>query len=159
LLNLHGVPKPIYRAYELLHHLGTERLSVAGAHETVDAWVVRDGRSATVLLTDHAQPRAEIARQRVEVSLTSAQAPTGAYIERIDEDHANAPRPCQAMGDPEYLSPQQVEQLQAASRLAKEPLEFGYQEGRIRLEVDLPPHAVAAITLAFPAEFLGKVRP
>lgn len=24
LLNLHGIPKPTYRAFQLLHHLGTE---------------------------------------------------------------------------------------------------------------------------------------
>lgn len=28
LLNLHGIPKPTYRAYELLHHLGSEMLLV-----------------------------------------------------------------------------------------------------------------------------------
>jgi xylan 1,4-beta-xylosidase len=41
LLNLHGVPKPAYRTFELLHRLGEELLPVAGSHATVDAWVVR----------------------------------------------------------------------------------------------------------------------
>ena len=41
LLNLHGIAKPIYRAFELLHRLGTEILDVEGHHETVDAWFVR----------------------------------------------------------------------------------------------------------------------
>jgi xylan 1,4-beta-xylosidase len=41
LLNIHGVAKPTYRAYELLHALGTEMLPVDGTHPTVDAWVVR----------------------------------------------------------------------------------------------------------------------
>ena len=38
LLTLHGIPKPTYRAFELLHRLGEERLPVEGNHETVDAW-------------------------------------------------------------------------------------------------------------------------
>ncbi|MGH8527754.1 MAG: GH39 family glycosyl hydrolase, partial [Gammaproteobacteria bacterium] len=35
LLNLHGIAKPTYRAFQLLHELGTERLLVDGLHETV----------------------------------------------------------------------------------------------------------------------------
>jgi xylan 1,4-beta-xylosidase len=37
LFNLYGIPKPIYRAFQLLHQLGTERLPVDGTHGTVDA--------------------------------------------------------------------------------------------------------------------------
>ena len=36
LLTLQGVPKPSFRAFELLHRLGTEALPVSGAHDTVD---------------------------------------------------------------------------------------------------------------------------
>src|SRR5205807_6793348 len=54
LLNLHGIPKPAYRAFEILHALGGRRLRVHGIHETVDAWVVQDDTKVTVLLTNHA---------------------------------------------------------------------------------------------------------
>jgi xylan 1,4-beta-xylosidase len=94
LLDLYGVPKPVYRAFQLLHGLGSERLPVVGTHETVDAWIVRKGRSITVLLTNHAQPRHDIVIQVVEVRLTDAPAPLAASIERIDEDHAE---PAQAV--------------------------------------------------------------
>ena len=147
LLNLHGIAKPVYRAFQLLHALGDELLPVAGTHETVDAWVVRKGGSITVFLTNHAQPRHEIVTQLVEVRLTDASAPVAAYIERIDEDHANPRQRWQEMGEPEYLSCSQVEQLEAASRLVKEPLGFSYENRTIRFDVDLPPHAVASITL------------
>jgi xylan 1,4-beta-xylosidase len=147
LLNLYGVPKPVYRAFQLLHGLGCERLPVAGTHETVDAWVVRKGRSITVLLTNHAQPRHDIVTQLVDVRLTDAPAPLAACIERIDEDHANPRRRWREIGEPEYPSRSQVEQLEAASRLVKEPLDFSYEDRTVRFEVDLPPHAVAAVTL------------
>ena len=32
LLTIHGIAKPTYRAFELLHELGTERLPVGGQH-------------------------------------------------------------------------------------------------------------------------------
>jgi xylan 1,4-beta-xylosidase len=56
LLNLHGIPKPTYRAFEMLHRVGDEQLPVEGEHETVDAWAVRAGNSLTILLTNHALP-------------------------------------------------------------------------------------------------------
>ena len=152
LLNLYGVPKPVYRAFQLLHALGTEQFPVVGTHETVDTWVVRKGSSITVFLTNHAQPRHAIVNQVVEVRLAGAAAPLAASIERVDEDHANPRRWWREMGEPEYLSRSQVEQLEAASRLIKEPLGFSYENRTVRFEVDLPPHAVAAVTLEFAPE-------
>lgn len=152
LLNLYGVPKPLYRAFQLLHRLGAEKLPVEGTHETVDAWVVPKDNSLTVLLTNHAQPRHEITTQLVKVRLTNSPEPRAAYIERVDQDHANAQPLCQGMSAPEYLSPLQVEQLEAASRLVKEPLGWKYEEGTVQVDVDLPPHAVASVTLEFASE-------
>jgi xylan 1,4-beta-xylosidase len=156
LLNLYGVPKPVYRAFQLLHGLGSERLPVGGTHETVDAWVVRKGRSVTVLLTNHAQPRHDIVTQAMEVRLTDATPPLAAYLERIDEDHANPRRLWREIGEPEYTSRSQVEQLEAASRLVKEPLGFSYDDRTIHFEIDLPPHAVAAVTLELAPEPLDR---
>ena len=50
LLNLHGIPKPTYRAFELLHQLGDRYSLVDGLHETVDCSVVQKESSVTVLL-------------------------------------------------------------------------------------------------------------
>ena len=72
LLNLHGIAKPTYRAFELLHQAGRERLLVDGLHETVDAWVVRKEARLTVLLTNHALPRHSIKTERGSIHLTSA---------------------------------------------------------------------------------------
>jgi xylan 1,4-beta-xylosidase len=41
LLNLYGIAKPAYRAFQLLHQLGDELLEIDGAHSTMNAWVVR----------------------------------------------------------------------------------------------------------------------
>ena len=70
MLNLHGIPKPVDRAFELLHHLGTDRLSVLGTHNTVDVWVVRGGHRVTILMTNHAQPRRPISTELVQLELT-----------------------------------------------------------------------------------------
>ena len=157
LLNLHGIPKPVYHTFELLHHLGTDRLDVHGAHETVDARVVRKERSATVLITNHAQPRHPIATELVNIQLTNAPVPSTAFVERIDETHANPRRTWTEMGEPTYVSALEVEQLKAVSRVVKEPIGWRYDGRTIHLGLDLPPHGVAAITLEFPAGALEAV--
>jgi xylan 1,4-beta-xylosidase len=152
LMNLHGIPKPAYRAFDLLHHLGTETLLVDGSHETVDAWVVRKGQTLTVLLTNHAGPRHSIKTEQVQVVLRNAPRKCYAYVERIDETHANPKRIWREMGEPEYLSAAEVELLQEASRMWKESQPCERVNDNLYLDIILPPHAVAAITVEFPSE-------
>jgi xylan 1,4-beta-xylosidase len=149
LLNLHGIPKPSYRAFELLHRLGDELLLVDGSHETVDAWVVRKGHSLTVLLTNRQLPRHPVKTEQVQVKLSNAPRGCYAYAERIDDSHANAKRAWREMGEPEYLSAAEVEHLREASRVWKEPLACEYVNESLYLDITLPPHAVAAVTVEF----------
>ena len=149
LLNLHGVPKPVYRAFELLHSLGNESLIVDGLHETVDAWVVRGVNKTTVLLTNHALPRRHIEKERVEIQLSNAPEPANAHVKRIDEDHANPQRLWKDMGAPEYLSSEQLDKLQDATQLKREAVDVEYTSERIELAVTLPADSVAAIEVEF----------
>jgi xylan 1,4-beta-xylosidase len=149
LLTIHGIPKPVYRAFELLHHLGTESLAVEGSHETVNAWVIRKKNAATILLTNHAMPRHPIQTELLNLRIANAPQPRVVYMERIDEDHANPRQLWQAMGEPLYLNALQVEQLKAASCLEKQPQPWKYEQQNIDLSISLPPHAVAAITIEF----------
>jgi xylan 1,4-beta-xylosidase len=145
LLNIHGIAKPAYRAYQLLHALGTESMPVEGTHETVDAWLVRDGSTATIVLNNFALPRHSIATETVSFSLKGASSIESATIERIDLEHANAKRHWEQMGKPEYLSPAMVATLNKASELTVETLPVTMKDGSAVFEVELPPQAVATI--------------
>ncbi|MBC7946226.1 MAG: beta-xylosidase [Burkholderiales bacterium] len=149
LLNLHGIAKPSYRAFELLHRLGAEQLHLSGTHETVDAWAVRRERDVTILLANHALPRHPIGLERVHVTLTDAAVPRSVVVERIDHDHANAKRLWDQMGAPEYLSAAAAADLHDASRLQREPQTYTYEHDTMALDIALPPQAVAAITIEF----------
>ncbi len=155
LLNLHGIPKPAYHAFDLLHRLGTELLHVDGRHDTVDVWIVRKTASAVVLITNYALPRQPIAAETVRVRVRGVPQPQGVQVERIDQDHANAKRLWQEMGQPEYLNTQQVEWLQESSRLVKEPLAYRHDGQGLDLELTVAPQAVAAITVVFVPESSG----
>ncbi len=147
LLNLHGIPKPTYRAFELLHGIGTEHSLVDGLHETVDCSVIRSDSTVTVLLTNHTTPGHSIETEHCEVRLSNLPEPTEVTIQRIDADHTNPKRLWEEMGQPEYLTEKEVEQLEEASQVLKERQRFEYEHGMLLLQADLPPHAVAAITI------------
>jgi xylan 1,4-beta-xylosidase len=147
LLTLQGGPKPSYRAFELLHRLGVDELPVDGAHETVDVWVVRGRDAVTVLLTNHALPRHPIESESVHVQLAGLLSPRNVFIERIDDDHANAKRLWIEMGKPALPTSREVKQLQVASQIVREPLHWKYEAGALHMDVSMPPQAIAAITV------------
>ena len=155
LLNLHGIAKPTYRAYELLHHVGTELLQVEGSHATVDAWMIRGDQVATILLTNYGLPRHPIEGQTVRMTVKNTVAPTKATVQRIDQNHANAKRRWQDMGEPEYLSPAALAELHAASCLQGEVQAYRFQDDVLELDVMLPPSGVASVTLEFAARDRG----
>ena len=149
LMNIHGIPKPTYRAFELLHELGNEQLTVDGLHHTVDVWVVKKKKSATVLLTNHALPKHSIKTETVKVVLNNAPKYSSACVKRVDDAHANPKKLWISMGKPEYLSAAQVEQLNEASCLIKEPLKCDSKDSQVKLEIEMPPHSVASVTIKF----------
>jgi xylan 1,4-beta-xylosidase len=147
LLNIHGVPKPAYRAFELLHRLGDEILPATGDHETVDVWVTRREARVTVLLTNWALPRHAIRAERVHLRLRGAAGIRSATVERIDADHAVAARAWREMGQPGSLLPRQVAALETASALVAVPASFQLEDDAALLELTLPPQGTALLTL------------
>lgn len=147
LLSLHGIPKPAYRAFELLHALGEERLPVIGRHPTVDAWAVFRGRDLTLMLTNHAFPRQPIGCEAVRFEVAGSGPSGRAFVRRVDDEHANAPAAWREMGAPEYPSRGQVKDLMGASRLTEDSVALRRTDGAVFVSVELPPHAVAAVTL------------
>ena len=152
LLTLHGIPKPAYRTFELLHDLGDRQLLVDGLHETVDCSMIKKDSSVTVLLTNHTTPGHSIETEEIEIRLENAGKPIEARICRVDEEHANAKRVWEDMGQPEYLSPKDVERLEEASQLVSEKQSVESIDGSIVLKTTLPAHGVAAITIDFKAQ-------
>jgi xylan 1,4-beta-xylosidase len=149
LLNLHGIPKPAYRAFELLHQVGDEQIDVSGRHATVEVWAIQKENQLTLLAVNHALPGDSISTERVEVMLSKAPELQSGYIQRIDADHANPRSSWLDLDSPEYLNIFDVERLQTASQLLKEPQSWSQAEGNVELRFVLPPHGLAAITLEF----------
>jgi xylan 1,4-beta-xylosidase len=149
LLSVHGIAKPVYRAFEILHRLGDRRLCVSGSHPTVDAWAVSGREAINIVLTNHALPRQPIKNQRVKLRLDSVPRPDSVTTQRIDDGHANPKKAWQEMGEPEYLSSSQIDELHKSAALVSEPYIYQFRDDGLDLKLDLPPHAVAAVILKF----------
>jgi xylan 1,4-beta-xylosidase len=149
LLNIHGIAKPIYRAFQLLHGLGSELLEVEGTHPTVDVWIVAQEKSATFLITNLAMPRHPIQTELIHLRLLNAPVPKATWTERIDEDHANPRALWHTMGEPEYLSAGEVEQLARASALRPEPQPWTQGQDKLEFHVTVPAQSVTAMTIEF----------
>lgn len=145
LTNIHGIPKPSYRAYELMHRLGTEQCRVEGQHQSVFCWVVLGDKVTTVLLVNLALPRHEIETEDVTISLTGLRAVQGIARATIDADHCNPKAQWQKFGEPDYPSPMQVEALVEASRLRWATLDCAIKNGGCELHATLAPQSVTAI--------------
>ena len=149
LLTLHGIPKPSYRAFELLHQLGDRQSLVDGLHETVDCSLIQKESSVTLWLTNHTTPGHSIETEELHIRLDNAPEPIEARLQRIDEDHANAKRLWLDMGRPMDLSDKDLERLEKASQVAEEKQSLRYDDGSVFLKVSLPAHGVAAVTIDF----------
>jgi xylan 1,4-beta-xylosidase len=149
LLTVQGIAKPTFRAFQLLHALGDERLMTDGLHQTVGACISRKKRDVTILMTSHALPQHPIRRERVRIALRNSPAPRSVKIQRIDERHANARRTWLALGSPEYLCSRMVAQLHGASCLRDEPCTWAYADRSTYVEVELPPDGVASVSVRF----------
>ena len=157
MLNLYGIPKPIYRAFELVRQLGDEQFPVTGDHPTLSVWACQAHDTAAsrtaVLIVNQAMPRHPIASEVVALQMSHA---TGrrvraATLTRVDDDHANPVRAWERMGSPEYLKPADVVALMAASEVASEPAPFTNVDSTVSLEVRVATQSVNLLVLEWDA--------
>jgi xylan 1,4-beta-xylosidase len=149
LLTIHGIPKPSYRAFQLLARLEGDRLEtrVDQGSPTVDAIASRGANGVTILLTNHQVPKGPIAAERVFLSVSGAPGARSAWVERIDEQHANPLRAWMEMGSPAYPDRGQIETLAKASELRREAIPGDSRDGGFSMELVIEPHSVVAVTI------------
>jgi len=149
LLNIHGIPKPSYRAFQLLSHLKGDKLAVAVEEEspTVDCTASRDEEGITILLSNHQIPKSPIEAAKVDIFVKGIEGIKSVTLYRIDETHANPKKAWLDMGAPTYLNKEQIRELIKASELTSETPGWSAEQGGIKLEVLVQPHSVTAIRI------------
>lgn len=149
LLNIHGIPKPSYRAFQLLSRLSGDRLEIVinEGSPTVDCIASHSQESMTILISNHQVPLSPIQPERISLTVKGIRGVQSSFCERIDETHANPKRAWMEMGSPTYLDRKQIQTLMRASELVSEPVDWALEENEIAIDLLIQPHSVVAISL------------
>ena len=152
LLNLHGIKKPIYSAFEMLRALGHHHYPVDQPDGNVLLWVGEksDNRFRThVLCINQALPRHPVQAEDIELLLRQrpGQRARSMTISRIDADSANPVALWQQMGSPDHLSETQVVQLKVAAAPTISALDVETQQGRTLLRFRAAPQSVNLVRI------------
>jgi len=151
LMNINGIPKPAYRAYEILHRLGKEKLPVKGKHGTVSVWVVRGDDVTTVVIVNLALPLHPIEAETVNLEFFGMAAVESAQVRRIDADHANAKAKWEMQGEPRYPGHDEVAAMIDASKLQVEAADVKVDGKVTTFEITVQPQSVTSVELRFAA--------
>jgi xylan 1,4-beta-xylosidase len=135
-----GIPKAAYRAFELLHQLGDQRM----ANESPDALVTKRGDGAIVLaLWNYAEPNEKAGQKVFRVKVTNGGAKKYT-IQIVDPAHGSALAAWNTMGKPITPTLPQIAKLIDASTLAP-PAEHALSE-----PIHLNPQGLALVTINQP---------
>ncbi|MGH9582191.1 MAG: GH39 family glycosyl hydrolase, partial [Bryobacteraceae bacterium] len=107
------IPKPAFRAFELLHELGNLRLNV----DAQDALLTKRHDGTLVLaLWNYAAPGQTVPAKTFRLVVKNAHV-THYRLRFVDPDHGSALKAWKAMGSPKSPSVSQIRELIAASQL------------------------------------------
>jgi xylan 1,4-beta-xylosidase len=134
-----GINKPSYYAFQLLHELGSQRLTNSSADVIATEGANGEVEVAAWNLVDPGQPSTE---KTIDLVFQHVPPNTRVSIQEIDENHGNVLAAYAAMGKPLDPTPEQVEQLNHASALPP-AVEKTLSAGK--LEIKLSTNALALI--------------
>ncbi|MDE4541144.1 beta-xylosidase [Thermoanaerobacterium sp. R66] len=150
LLNIYGIPKPTYRAFELLHRTGNKLLTVNQEKDSlVELSAVIDDKKLMLFIYNHNMPLNPIEDVEVSIEIRGLDRWKCAYAERIDEDHANPKKEWIKMGSLEYLDQDMIKKLINKSKLEKECVGISNEGDKKIIKLFQPKHGVTAITIEF----------
>jgi xylan 1,4-beta-xylosidase len=146
LQTIYGVPKPAFRAYELLHRAGNYRnqITTSNLAPTIDIFVATNQTHAIAFVSNWNTPGNSISTQSVSIDLSKLTRNGLGLIERIDDTHANPQQTWINQGSPTYPTKQQIADMMSASQLIQSGTSADAQG---RFTFSIPPQGVVALTV------------
>jgi xylan 1,4-beta-xylosidase len=153
---IYDIPKPSYRAFELLSRIGSEDYLVlyqeAGANDTaVDLTAVSSETDLILLLSNFDVPAKAPSGEDVCIRIDLSAVTTGpknitGILYQIDETHSNPAALWRQMGSPQYPTAAQIQELKEASELQAQLFQAPVDEkGICTIEIHVPSYGVAFI--------------
>jgi xylan 1,4-beta-xylosidase len=138
LLAENGIPKPAFAAFELLHHLGDERLAV----DSDTALVTRRKDGSLVIAVWNYAPPGESGETKTVTLRFKGEKVKRAAISRVDREHGDVQPAYEKMGAPSFPTQAQITALRQAAELRPAEVRDLRDE---ELTVTLPAHGLAVI--------------
>ncbi|MGO8795303.1 MAG: GH39 family glycosyl hydrolase [Candidatus Sulfotelmatobacter sp.] len=134
-----GIPKPAFNAFEMLHHLGDQRLAVDS-----DSAVFTREKDGSYALAIWSYARGDQGRRRpLTINLKNLES-RKAVVWRLDDDHGNVLRANAKMGSPRYPTQAQIEELRHAAQL---PEWKSYEIKNHQLNLDVSGNSLLLVEL------------
>lgn len=133
-----GIPKPAFAAFELLHHLGDERLAV----DSDTALVTRRKDGSLVIAVWNYAPPGESGETKTVTLRFKGEKVKRASISRVDREHGDVQAAYEKMGAPSFPTQAQIVALRNAAELPAAEVR-DLRDGE--LSVPLPAHGLAVI--------------
>ncbi|MCP4761980.1 MAG: beta-xylosidase, partial [archaeon] len=149
MLTIHGIPKPSFWGFKMLSKLGDERIDLPTTCDspTLEMVATKKENSIQILLYNHQVPLKPIEKESVGIEIEGINAIKEVTIERIDEDHGNPKKFWIEMDSPDYLKPEEVEDIKEKSKVIPESLEFSIENDILKINLIIPEQGVALISL------------
>jgi xylan 1,4-beta-xylosidase len=136
------IPKASFNAFALLHQLGAERIAVDS--DSAIATRRADGTLA-IAVWNYAAPEAAGAPREISLAIDGLPAGRRARITRVDRDHGSALTAWEAMGRPDFPTPDQQRELRHAGQMPPSEVRMLATGKTATLTITLAPHCLALV--------------
>jgi len=136
-----GIPKPAFDAFELLHELGDQRITILSPDALATK---RQDGTVVVALWNLVEPEATGPDKSFRLNLSGVSAKATATIRRVDAQHGDTLGAYDRMGKPRYPTQTQIKELRKDSEIG--PPETA-KVGRDGLSITVPQKGLAVIEI------------
>jgi xylan 1,4-beta-xylosidase len=148
LLNIYGIPKPAFHAFDFLNQLEGGQIAVKREHPTkVEVLAFKSESRIQLLVYLHDVPFSPMKEEILTVEISGLAGFKDAWLKRIDETHGNPRKRWLDMGSPRYLSLDEIRMIIVETAIQIEPVELRPDADLYKLEISIPPHGVAFIEI------------
>ena len=139
MLTQNGIPKPVYYAMKMLADAGEQRLVLDrdATWGEIGIGAFKAPGETQVLLFRQKMKNLDLPKEKATVRIELPQAPRQVLVRRVDEAHGNPLPLWEAMGRPQSLNRQEVEQIKAQSAVTEEAWPFTFENGMLTVEAEL----------------------
>jgi xylan 1,4-beta-xylosidase len=158
LFNIDGVPKPVFWAFTLLHHLDDDLVAADFDHQPfgVGTLATRSAAKVSVLVWNYHHPLYPDRARDVSLDLAVKNLPPSLAapvlkVCRIDRDHGNPLALWNEWGRPKRFSPEQLKEIIARTdNVLTQSAPAVLQQGELRMKIALPAPSVVLVELSAP---------